>query len=318
MIKLDASSPVPLYHQLSEALRYRIATGSIAAGETLPSLRNGAELWGVHLHTVRRAYVELAKEGLVRMSPAEGTVVLGSANGRPRPSGVDDFLARMIHEAERQFGLSPLELRKRLVEYGAPGRQEVPAVNVIECTDVQATELARQLEGAWQVKALGWSLQRAGEPPAGPMIATYFHYQEIRKRWAQRRDEIRFARLSLDPFLGSRFPDAGPGQGRIDLLLCEREWGIATNMATDVLTVLGSSRYNLELFVSDSPEAALAAPEAEGKLVLFSPRMWGELPPAEQADRRAVELRYFFEPDDLLAIAEEFSWRSRPSKSSRS
>lgn len=310
MIRLDPSSPIPLYHQLAEALRYRIATGTITEGDALPSLRSGAALWKVHLHTVRRAYAELAEQGLVRTSAPHGTVVLGAGDGRSRHSAVDRFLTRVIGEAKTEFGLSPEELRQRLADHRTPDGGAVPTVHVIECSETQAVDLARQMEAAWQVNARGWSLERPGEPPTGPMVATYFHYHEIRTRWPERLDDIRFVRLRLDPLLAGRLPERGPREARTDVLLCEREWSIATDMATDVLTVLPPARYNLELFVSDSAQAALAAPQAEGKAVLFSPRMWGALPSAERADPRAVELRYLFEAEDLLALAEELHWRS--------
>lgn len=61
---LDPDSPVPLYHQITEALSYRIATGRIPAGQRLPSVREAAKAWDVNMHTVRRAYGELSQRGL--------------------------------------------------------------------------------------------------------------------------------------------------------------------------------------------------------------------------------------------------------------
>jgi regulatory GntR family protein len=90
---LDPASPVPLYHQLAEALRYRIATGALAPGTALPPLRAAARQWGVNLHTVRHAYAALASLGLVRTRAPHGTLVLGGAprrgdsgNASPSPS----------------------------------------------------------------------------------------------------------------------------------------------------------------------------------------------------------------------------------------
>ena len=75
-IQLDHASPVPLYHQISEAIRYRIATGAVPPGTVLPPLREAARLWGANLHTVRRAYTELGRTGIVVTRVARGTVVL--------------------------------------------------------------------------------------------------------------------------------------------------------------------------------------------------------------------------------------------------
>ncbi|NUS48333.1 MAG: GntR family transcriptional regulator, partial [Gemmatimonadaceae bacterium] len=64
--RLNPSSPIPLYHQLAEAIRAEIAAGTLAPGDRLPPLRAGADVWGVNLHTVRHAYRALAESGLVR------------------------------------------------------------------------------------------------------------------------------------------------------------------------------------------------------------------------------------------------------------
>src|SRR5262245_48034254 len=45
-LQLDPQSPVPLYHQLAESLRYRIATGALRPGQPLPPLREAARRWG--------------------------------------------------------------------------------------------------------------------------------------------------------------------------------------------------------------------------------------------------------------------------------
>ena len=75
-LALDPENPVPLYRQIAEAIRYRIATGRLMPGQTLPPLREAATLWGVNRHTVQRTYAELARDGLVQMNGALGTRIL--------------------------------------------------------------------------------------------------------------------------------------------------------------------------------------------------------------------------------------------------
>jgi len=69
-LEIDPQSPVPLYHQIAEALRVSIEAGTLAPGDALQPMREAAERWGVAIHTVRHAYAALAREGLVK--PAEG------------------------------------------------------------------------------------------------------------------------------------------------------------------------------------------------------------------------------------------------------
>ena len=86
-MKLEPTSPVPLYHQIAEALRYRIATGALVPGALLPPLREAAAQWGVNLHTVRRAYGELTEQGVTETCHPVGTRVLGVRRGRAAARG---------------------------------------------------------------------------------------------------------------------------------------------------------------------------------------------------------------------------------------
>jgi GntR family transcriptional regulator len=304
-LHLDPASPLPLYHQLAEALRYRIATGALQPGTVLPSLRDAARLWNVNLHTVRHAYAALAALGLVRTEAPRGTVILGGSRRGPG-NPADVFLARMLHEARKRFGLSAEELRRRLGLLGDGSGEAGETVHVIECSESQAADLAAQVGAQWNTPARGWSLERPGEPAAGPLVATYFHYNDIRTRWPERFGSVHFVAIHPDPALSARLASfrRGRGRGRTSVLVCERETAMAANIAADVKAVLPADRFDVTPRVESSPGAALAAaPKATP--VLFAPRVWAALTPAQRADPRAVEIRYLIEPKDLAALGEQ-------------
>src|SRR6188472_4083925 len=89
-IRLDRDSAVTIAGQLEEQLTWLIATGMLAPGERLPSIRDlGAEL-GIHHHTVRQAYLELDTRELItirRGAPATVREFTGLWQARPRHSG---------------------------------------------------------------------------------------------------------------------------------------------------------------------------------------------------------------------------------------
>ena len=82
-VPVNADSPVPLYHQIAEGIRYRIATGALPTDTQLPTLREASRLWGVNLHTVRHAYKELADQGFVATKGPAGTRVLPAPSPSP-------------------------------------------------------------------------------------------------------------------------------------------------------------------------------------------------------------------------------------------
>lgn len=62
---VQPSNPVPLYIQVSEALRQAIGAGELAPGQDLPTEAQLCELYGVSRATVRQAVSELLSEGIL-------------------------------------------------------------------------------------------------------------------------------------------------------------------------------------------------------------------------------------------------------------
>jgi GntR family transcriptional regulator len=306
---LDPKSPVPLYHQLAEAIRYQIATGALPAGAPLPPLRAAATQWKMNLHTIRHAYAALAEQGLVHTQAPFGTVVTGSGEGRP--DDLDRFVQRVLRDAARH-GITADVLRDRLARSGAPHR--APAREelwVVECSSTQAADLARQIEGAWDVRAHPWTLEQPGEPPRGLIVGTYFHYNDIRTRWPARFPDVQFVAIRPDPMLPDRLRAFSQRGRRTVVRVCEREASMAANIAADVAGILPPSRFDVAPVVESSPGATLEAPGRIRGPLLFAPRVWGKLTEEQRADPRAVEVRYIVDPRDLAELGLERRWQAR-------
>ncbi len=84
-ISLNHHSGDPLYRQVVEAIRLRIAKGEIEAGEQLPSIRDLAAQLQINSRTVVKAYEELDRAGLVVMQQGRGVFV--ASNRAALPAG---------------------------------------------------------------------------------------------------------------------------------------------------------------------------------------------------------------------------------------
>jgi GntR family transcriptional regulator len=62
---IQTGSAEPIYRQLVEHVRRRVAAGQIKAGEEIPSVRELALLLAVHPMTISKAYSLLEAEGLL-------------------------------------------------------------------------------------------------------------------------------------------------------------------------------------------------------------------------------------------------------------
>lgn len=76
-ISVDLGSAVPPYEQIRTQIVSLIATGSLAAGTRLPTVRSLAADLGIAAGTVARAYKELERAGVIETRRRNGTAVLG-------------------------------------------------------------------------------------------------------------------------------------------------------------------------------------------------------------------------------------------------
>src|SRR3982074_405057 len=84
--KLDLHSGVPVYRQLIDQVRSGVASGSLAAGDQLPTGRQLAVDLAINPNTVLRAYRELELGGLIETHQGTGTFV---ANKKPQKNNAE-------------------------------------------------------------------------------------------------------------------------------------------------------------------------------------------------------------------------------------
>lgn len=103
LLSLDPRSRTPLFRQVLDGIRERIAAGDLRPGESLPSTRRLAQGLGLHRSTVAVAYQELWSLGFVDLRPGsrprvrERTQLVSPA--RPAEAGLLDWRAVASHRS---------------------------------------------------------------------------------------------------------------------------------------------------------------------------------------------------------------------------
>jgi len=98
---LSAAAPGTLYQQIIDGLKREVSEGRLAPGSPLPSFRGLAEELMVSVITVKRAYEELEREGIIFRRQGLGTFVADAAADRSR--GAKTERAReLLREAVRE------------------------------------------------------------------------------------------------------------------------------------------------------------------------------------------------------------------------
>lgn len=75
IIRIDQTSPDPVYQQIRDQIVAAIARRELIAADRLPSVRALAGDLGVNLHTVNKAYAVLRDEGYLIMRGRSGAIV---------------------------------------------------------------------------------------------------------------------------------------------------------------------------------------------------------------------------------------------------
>lgn len=106
-----------MYLQITEQIRHRIAVGDWPPGHELPSIRTLAAETQVSVITIKRAYFDLEREGLIVTRQGRGSFVADSAglSTRLHHDKLDEHLSAAA-DLGRVLGLTADELTSRLRE----------------------------------------------------------------------------------------------------------------------------------------------------------------------------------------------------------
>jgi len=116
---ISQSDKRPMYLQIMEQIKQRIAIGDWTEGQPIPSIRQLAVDLEVSVITVKRAYLELEREGVIQTQQGKGSHVAANTGLGTRLR--EQELAQHLEQATRiaaMMGLRPKELEHRLREAG--------------------------------------------------------------------------------------------------------------------------------------------------------------------------------------------------------
>jgi GntR family transcriptional regulator len=109
---ISPAAPGALYQQIVDGLKKEISEGRLESGAALPSFRQLAEQLLVSVITVKRAYEELERGGIIYRRQGLGTFVAEHGDDRSREAKArkaKELFQEGIREAT-EAGLSPREI----------------------------------------------------------------------------------------------------------------------------------------------------------------------------------------------------------------
>jgi len=116
---ISQSDKRAMYLQIMEQMKQRIAVGDWTEGQSIPSIRQLAVDLQVSVITVKRAYLELEREGVIVTQQGKGSHVASSPGLGARLR--EQELAQHLEQATRLaalLGIQQKELEEKLREAG--------------------------------------------------------------------------------------------------------------------------------------------------------------------------------------------------------
>jgi len=107
---LDLASGVPVYRQMIDQVQAGIATGSLAPGYQLPTVRQVAVDLAINPNTVLRAYRELEIRGVLETQQGTGTFI-SHRRVRPDHAERERQLEQLISEFVARAGAAGFTLQ---------------------------------------------------------------------------------------------------------------------------------------------------------------------------------------------------------------
>lgn len=114
--EIDPRNPIPLYDQIAARIRLAVASGDLAEGDALPSVRQLAARLRINPATVVQAYRTLEREGFVEMRQGSGTYVRNVGSDRRRQTREDQAarLARELLAEAARLGIAGTDVARAL------------------------------------------------------------------------------------------------------------------------------------------------------------------------------------------------------------
>ena len=167
IFRINPELNIPIYQQLVDAIRAAVKRGELTSGQKLPTVQELSESLSIARGTIKRAYDELEREGILEKVQGRGTFICYQpVNSGSRKelamAAIDKLLADLegmgLSAAEINIFLN-LKLRERAEE------EAFVKIAVVECNPETLTQMADQLRHIKGVNLYSYLLESVQQYP---------------------------------------------------------------------------------------------------------------------------------------------------------
>ncbi len=115
LVILDYRSSEPIFMQIVSQIEKYVALGVLKTNDTLPSIRRMATSLGINPNTVKKAYEELEKRGVISTMSTKNSVILVDAS-IVKQMKIDEGIVSLRKQIDElvNLGISKEDILKKL------------------------------------------------------------------------------------------------------------------------------------------------------------------------------------------------------------
>ncbi len=184
--RINPELNIPIYRQLVDSIRAAIKKGTLTAGQQLPTVQEMSLDLGISIGTIKRAYDELEREGILEKGQGRGTFVKYKPTPASRKEQAMAAIDRLLNDME-EMGLTAAEinifLNLKLRERAE--QEQLVKVAVLECSPENLTQIAEQMRQLGGVELYSHLMDSVEEYPykigedMDLVVTTATHAQEV-------------------------------------------------------------------------------------------------------------------------------------------
>lgn len=311
---IDKNSSVSIYQQLVSQITDKVQNGELPSGQKLPTVRELAEQTGIARGTVKHAYEELERKGMLKMTRGRGTFVqeLATQNSSSKAraiAAIEDLLDEMealsfSHQEIQMF--FNLKLRERME------RDNNVCIIFIDCNPETLANIINQISVFPNIEAHKLLLSDALKKPfvmddfADLIVTTSTHAAQLGSVVSNKEKLIQVVTAPSGPTVAKMALISGKSVG----IVCASETysniirGSMQNLelsCKDVETYLFGSMVQLEVFLEYKD--VIIVPN---DYLLFCNRTEGDaIRKAEQQGKTVIRYNYQIDGGSLLNVQEK-------------
>ncbi|GEM_PF-461464 len=198
-------SPVPYHAQINDQIKSALLLGWLRPGDMLPSIRDLEKETGISRNIIRRAYVELEQQGILKLTHGKGVRVVEDLKYPSDSAFVKrcEKLCKETLERGEKLGLLGSAFARLLYQMAIQEEQTAQRFYYVDMTQALAQERAQQLSVSWQLQIDSATVEelpeilQAANGSRLRIFTNHFRYGEVSSLISSADDQVQVVAIAL-------------------------------------------------------------------------------------------------------------------------